>query len=81
MMPLIQPGFKTLKSVSALVCAWLQVDARDQDGCLPEEELAEMQQTEEENQFSISQERHRCVFWTQVSICSRTPCDTGKKIK
>lgn len=84
-MPLIQSGFKTWKSVSALlhviqcVCAWFQVDTRDQDGCLLEEELAEMQQTEEENQFSISQERHRCVFCTQVSICSRTLCNTGKK--
>uniref|UniRef100_H3CV76 Kinesin family member 7 n=1 Tax=Tetraodon nigroviridis TaxID=99883 RepID=H3CV76_TETNG len=55
-------GFKTLKSVPARPDEF-QVGL---DGCLFEEELAQMQQTEEESRFTISQERHRCVFCTQT---------------
>lgn len=41
---------------------WFQLGTCDQDSRLLEDELAEMQQTEEENQFAVSQERHRCVL-------------------
>lgn len=46
--------------VCVCVCARSQVNTRD--GRLLEEELAELQQAEEENRFCLSQERHRCVF-------------------
>lgn len=53
-----------LSSLSVLVLIWgcvrFQLGTCDQDSRLLEEELAEMQQTEEENPFAISQERHRC---------------------
>uniref|UniRef100_A0A674PFN2 Kinesin family member 7 n=1 Tax=Takifugu rubripes TaxID=31033 RepID=A0A674PFN2_TAKRU len=53
-----------LFSLSVLVLIWgcvrFQLGTCDQDSRLLEEELAEMQQTEEENPFAISQERHRC---------------------
>lgn len=55
-------------------CVRFQLGACDQDSRLLEEELADMQQTEEENQFAISQERHRCdhrfntLSYTRVSV-------------
>lgn len=50
-------------------CVCFQLGTCDQDGRLLEEELAELQQAEEENQFTISQERQRCVFFVHVSVC------------
>lgn len=59
---------------------WFQLGTCDPDSRLLEEELAEMQQAEEENQFAISQERHRCDQCfkthasTRVSVRRQTKC-------
>ncbi|TNM91172.1 hypothetical protein fugu_003461 [Takifugu bimaculatus] len=56
-----------------------QLGACDQDSRLLEEELAEMQQTEEENPFAISQERHRPInlTWTKKDLLSQGLAASG----
>lgn len=50
-------------------CGCVQVSVHDQDSRLLEEELAQIQQAEEEeNQFGIGHERHGCVFLIQISL-------------